>query len=83
MDNKDCLACQHFEKTNYENTLRDIGGERPHSIVAIAADRHKMLNDLLCTIHRDGGHRISDIGYKKATEEAMSIVSTLLHEVNS
>jgi methylmalonyl-CoA mutase cobalamin-binding subunit len=78
MTSDDCLACQHFEKTDYEGTLRDIGGERPHSIAAIAADRHKMLNDLLCTVHRDGGHKIKEIGYRKATEEAIAIIAELV-----
>ena len=77
MKQEDCLACQHFEKTDYEGTLRGIGGDRPHSIAAIAADRHKMLNDLLCTVHRDGGHRIKEVGYRKATNEAIDIISKL------
>lgn len=73
----DCLACQFFEKTDYEGTLRSIGGDRPHSVAAIAADRHKMLNDLLFIVHQDSGNRIKEVGYLKATNEAIDIISKL------
>ena len=42
----------------------------------VVSDRLKMLNDLLCTIHGDGGQCIAEHGYKKATEDAMKIIKT-------
>lgn len=74
----ECLACELFDKTSFENTLREIGGDKVHSVAIIAADRHKMLDDLLCTIHRDGGHRIKEVGYKQATVEAVKIAANLV-----
>lgn len=38
----------------------------------------QMLEDLVCTIHRDGGHRIAEVGLQKACEEAAEIASRLV-----
>lgn len=74
MSPDECLACCLFEKTNYENLLREIGGGRPHSVAMIAADRHGMLNELILAILPDGLSRISEAGYRAATDEAIDVV---------
>lgn len=69
------LTEKHLDFVNFESRLKDIGGGRSESLATIAAERHRMLNELLCIIHRDGGHRLSDVGYTQAFNEAISIVS--------
>lgn len=44
---------------------------------AVAINSLGMLQDLLCVIHRDGGHRIADIGLSAATAEAMQRISQM------
>jgi hypothetical protein len=80
MENEIDLLANYIDKVDYANTFHDIAGERKHSIAKIAGDRLKMLNDLLCTIHRDGGQYIAEHGYKKATEDALTIASRLVQE---
>lgn len=76
------LLANYIDKVDYANTFHDIAGERRHSIAMVAGDRLKMLNDLLCTIHRDEGQYIAEHGYKKATEEALTIAAKLAQEAS-
>lgn len=83
MDSKEVdvdLLANYIDKVDYANTFHDIAGERKHSIAMVAGDRMKMLNDLLCTIHRDGGQYIAEHGYKKATKDALTIVAKLVQD---
>lgn len=85
MDNKEIeidLLLNYIDKVDYSGSFHDIAGERKHSLAMIAGDRLKMLNDLLCTIHRDGGQYISEHGYKKATEDAVKIAAELVQAGN-
>ena len=77
--NVDLLA-RYIDKVDYTNTFHDIAGERKHSIAMVAGDRLQMLNDLLCTVHRAGGQYIAEHGYKKATEDAMKIIASLVQQ---
>lgn len=70
------LRLKHLDTINLKNQLENISTSE-YSTAAELARRHKMLDDLLCTIHRDGGHRISEVGYKQATSEAVEIASKL------
>lgn len=74
------LLANYIDKVDYSNTFHDIAGGRKHSIAMVAGDRLKMLNDLLCAIYRDGGQYISEHGYKKATDDALTIASRLVQE---
>lgn len=83
MDNKEIeidLLANYIDKVDYSRVFQDIAGERKHSLAMIAGDRMKMLNDLLCAIHGDIGQCIAEYGYKKATEEALNIVSKLTQQ---
>ena len=79
LDNEIDLLSNYIDKVDYSNVFHDIAGDRKHSIAMVAGDRMNMLNDLLCTIHRDGGQYIAEYGYKKATEDALTIVAKLVH----
>lgn len=79
-ENEIDLLANYIDKVDYSTTFHDIAGERKHSIAMVAANRLKMLNDLLCTVHRDGGQYIFEHGYKKATEDALKIVAKLVHQ---
>ena len=81
-DNEIDLLANYIDKVDYSSTFHDIAGERRHSIAMVAGDRLKMLNDLLCAIHRDGGQYISEHGYKKATSEAVKITANLVQKDN-
>ena len=74
------LLANYIDKVDYANTFHDIAGERKHSIAKVAGDRLNMLNDLLCTIHRDGGQYIAEHGYKKATEDALKTAARLVQK---
>ena len=41
----------------------------------------ELLLNLLATIHRDGGHYVSDHGVEKATKDAMKKVVAWIHNV--
>lgn len=40
----------------------------------------KSLMDLLCYIHRDGGHYIGEHGLEKAVKDGINIVCDLIHD---
>lgn len=40
----------------------------------------RLLSDLLCIIHRDGGHRIEDVGIEMATDEAIKLSAASIAE---
>lgn len=67
------------DKINYEPKLRSIGKEG--SLSWVAADRHKMLNNILSVIHRDGGHAQDKLGFSEscamAEEKIISMFSAL------
>ena len=73
------LLSNYIDKVDYANTFYSIAGERKHSIAMVAGDRLKMLNDLLCKIHRDSGQYIAENGYKKSTDDALVIVCDLIY----
>jgi hypothetical protein len=52
------------DSMNYEPKLRAIGVAG--SLSSVAADRHKMLNELLAVIHRDGGQLTEKVGYTES-----------------
>lgn len=68
------IKLRHLDMISLKQQLENISTSE-YSTAAELARRHKMLDDLLCTIHRDGGHKIAEVGYLKATEEAIAIVS--------
>ncbi|AUR85408.1 hypothetical protein NVP1074O_40 [Vibrio phage 1.074.O._10N.222.49.B7] len=70
--NNSRLEC--IDKLNLTNRLREIS-RNEQSISSEMAARHEMLDNLLCTIHRDGGHYIEKHGYRKATNDAISKIS--------
>lgn len=72
------LTTSAIDKIDYQRRLSDISKDNPHALSSIAADRHKMLNDILCTVHRDGGHYIEINGYEKATKDAINIIAELV-----
>jgi len=37
------------------------------------AEEHRLLCNLLATVHRDGGHRVGAVGIARATEEAITL----------
>lgn len=76
------LTTSAIDKTDYQRRLSDISKDSPHALSSIAGQRHKMLNDLLCTIHRDGGQYINEHGYEKATADAISLVAKLVQKDN-
>lgn len=69
------LTTSMIDKIDYQRRLSDISNGNPHALSSIAGSRHKMLNDLLCTVHRDGGQYIEINGYEKATKDAINIIS--------
>ena len=74
------LTLHMIDKTDYARRLSSISKDNPHALSSIAGSRHKMLNDLLCTIHRDGGQYIENNGYEKATKDALNIISNLVQK---
>ena len=77
-DNEIDLLANYIDKVDYSATFHDIAGDRKHSIAMVAGDRLKILNDLLCTIHKDEGQRIKEVGYKQAAYEAVKIAAELV-----
>ena len=61
------------DNTNMQHRLSKINHGNPYAMSSIAADRHRMLNELLCVIHRDGGQYIAKNGYKKSVNDAVEI----------
>lgn len=49
----------------------------------IADDKSLWLDNLLCTIHRDGGHYIADNGCQKAYDKAMEKIIAWLQKEDS
>jgi len=45
-----------------------------NALSSVASKRHKMLDNLLCIIHRDGGHHIKENGYEKSVSDAIDII---------
>lgn len=75
------LTLAMIDKKDYEKMLIGISNDNPHALSSIAGKRHKMLNDLLCTVHRDGGHYINEHGYEKASKDAIEIISKLVQKI--
>lgn len=49
----------------------------------ISSQSKQILDNLLCTIHRDGGQFISENGYQKAYDEAMKKIIVWLQKEDS
>lgn len=67
------LNLSDIDNTNLQRRLSKINIGNPYALSSIASDRHKMLNDLLCVIHCDGGQYIAENGYKKSVNDAIEI----------
>ena len=68
------LRVNHIDKLNLTNRLIEISKDE-QSISREMAARHRMLDSILCTIHRDGGHYIERHGYRKATKDAINKIT--------
>lgn len=68
---------EHIDKLNLTNRLVEMS-KSEQSISSEMAVRHKMLDAMLCTIHRDGGHYIEKHGYRKSTNDAIKIITQRL-----
>ncbi|AUR98424.1 hypothetical protein NVP1250O_86 [Vibrio phage 1.250.O._10N.261.55.E11] len=71
------LRLEHIDKISLVKQLEAMSSN-PHSTSSEMARRHTMLDVILCTVHRDGGHYINKHGYKKATEDAVEIIAKLV-----
>lgn len=72
------LTIEFMDKTDYVNTLINIAGEREHSLAAMMAERHKMLNELLASLcSEDARERVKEIGFKAATRESIEVIAAL------
>lgn len=65
-------------------TQTDPGAEVPCSDRVINAlsdkDKAKMFIDLMCIIHRDGGHYMAEHGEQKAYDDAIKKILALIQE---
>lgn len=70
------MSCN--DKTSYTSKLECVAGGRVGSLSYVASERHKMLDELLAVIHRDGGHYTLEHGYKKSFADAVAKVAKCL-----
>lgn len=83
----DELAREFAEQINTDQSDADLGKwlnanwrRILTTLTPTEADHERMLNDLLCVIHRDGGQRIEEVGQEQAWMEAMMTVPFLLQQ---
>lgn len=73
---------EYLDRQSISDKLDSISNDI-NSLSSVAAKRHRMLDNLLATIHGDGGHYIEKHGYEKSTSDAMEIIQDRKNETET